>query len=282
MLSNQTLELIKRIDHAKGLIDKHRPLSKSIVNRLHEQMVVEWTYNSNAIEGNTLTLRETQLVLQEGLTVKNKSLKEYLETINHKAAIDFVEELASMSAKISERNIREIHSLVLKEIDSEYSGKYRDLKVRITGSNHTPPDSLLVKEQMKNFVKKKINSSEHPIVEAAIAHFELVHINPFVDGNGRTARLLMNLVLIKNGYFPAIILKNDRMKYYNVLEKAHKGNINDFVFFMARSLERTIYLYFEAIPKIKDSFITLKEAAEIGRALRLFKCYGPKREYSSI
>jgi Fic family protein len=263
MISNQTLKLIKRIDHAKALIDKHRPLSKSIVNRLHEQMVVEWTYNSNAIEGNTLTLKETRLVLQEGLTVKNKSLQEYLETINHKSAIDFVEELASVKGKITERNIREIHSLVLKEIDSEYGGRYRDLNVRITGSNYTPPDSLIVKDQMKIFVRQKLNSKEHPIVEAATAHFELVHIHPFVDGNGRTARLLMNLVLIKNGYFPAIILKNDRMKYYDVLEKAHKGNIEDFIFFMARSLERTIYLYFEAIPKIKDSFITLKEASEI-------------------
>lgn len=263
MISNQTLKLIDRIDHAKELIDKHRPLSKSIVNRLHEQMVVEWTYNSNAIEGNTLTLKETQLVLQEGLTVKNKSLQEYLETINHKSAIDFVEELARVDGKITERNVREIHSLVLKEIDSDYAGKYRDLNVRITGSSHTPPDSLLVKDQMKKFVRDKLNSNEHPIVEAANAHFEVVHIHPFVDGNGRTARLLMNLVLIKNGYFPAIILKNDRIKYYDVLEKAHKGNINDFIFFMARSLERTIYLYFEAIPKIKDSFITLKEASEM-------------------
>ena len=263
MISNQTLKLIERIDHAKALIDKHRPLSKSIVNRLHEQMVVEWTYNSNAIEGNTLTLKETQLVLQEGLTVKNKSLQEYLETINHKSAIDFVEELASVQGKITERNIREIHSLVIKEIDSEYAGKYRDLNERITGSNYSPPDSLLIKDQMRSFVRQKLNSKEHPIVEAAIAHFELVHIHPFVDGNGRTARLLMNLVLIKNGYFPAIILKNDRMKYYDVLEKAHKGKIDDFIFFMARSLERTIYLYFEAIPKIKDNFITLKEASEI-------------------
>jgi Fic family protein len=263
MISNQTLKLIERIDNAKALIDKHRPLSKSIVNRLHEQMVVEWTFNSNAIEGNTLTLRETQLVLKEGLTVKNKSLQEYLETINHKSAIDFVEELSSKKTKITERNIREIHSLVLKDIDSEYAGKYRDLNVRITGSNHTPPDSLLVEEQMKSFVKKKLNSKEHPIVEAAIAHFELVHIHPFVDGNGRAARLLMNLILIKNGYFPTIILKNDRMKYYDVLEKAHKGQINNFVFFMARSLERTIYLYLEAIPQIKDNFITLKQASEI-------------------
>lgn len=263
MLSNQTLKLIKRIDHAKSLIDKHRPLSKSIVNRLHEQMVIEWTYNSNAIEGNTLTLKETRLVLQEGITVKNKSLQEYLETINHKSAIEFVEELALSKSKITQRNIREIHNLVLKGIDSNYSGKYRDLNIRITGSSHTPPDSLKIKELMARFVDKKLNSKEHPIVEAAIAHFELVHIHPFVDGNGRTARLLMNLILIKKGYFPAIILKNDRQKYYDVLEKAHKGNINDFIFFMARSLERTIYLYFEAIPKIKENFITLKEASEI-------------------
>jgi Fic family protein len=265
MLTNQTRKLIERIDLAKALIDKHRPLSQSIINRLHEQMVVEWTFNSNAIEGNTLTLKETQLVLQEGITVKNKSLKEYLETINHKTAIDFIEDLAKNSGKISERNIREIHSLVLKDIDTDYAGRYRDINVRITGSAHRPPDFLLIKDKMTEFVQKILNSKMHSIVKAAMVHFELVHIHPFVDGNGRTARLLMNLVLIKNGYFPTIILKNDRMKYYNVLEKAHKGKTNEFVFFVARSLERSIYLYFEAIPKIKDHFISLKEASEISK-----------------
>jgi len=263
MKSDHLKKLLNRIDEAKNLIDQHRPLSKSIVKRLHEQMVLEWTFNSNAIEGNTLTLKETQLVLNEGITVRNKSLTEYLETINHKHAIEFVEEIAKKKNKITERNIREIHSLILKEIDTKYAGIYRDMNVRITGSNHTPPDALLLKELMTKFCKKTLNTKEHPVIEAAKAHFEFASIHPFVDGNGRTARLLMNLILIKKGYFPAIILKNDRMKYYQVLEKGHKGNVEDFIFFVGRSLERTIYLYFEAIPKIKSNFITLKEASKI-------------------
>jgi len=263
MLSDRTIKLLKRIDEAKALIDKYRPLSKSIVSRLREEMLIEWTYNSNGIEGNTLTLRETKLVLMEGITVRNKSLTEYLEAINHRDAIEFVEELAKSEHKITERNIREIHSLVLKEIDADYAGKYRDMNVRITGSTHSPPDAIKVKELIGKFVKKILNSKEHPVTEAALAHHGLVSIHPFVDGNGRTARLLMNLILIKNGYFPAVILKNDRLKYYDVLEKAHKGKIDDFIFFVARSLERSIYLYFEAIPKLKDSLITLKEASEM-------------------
>ena len=263
MISNRTKSLIKRVDDAKQLIDEHRPLSKSIVNRLHEQMVLEWTYNSNAIEGNTLTLKETKLVLQDGLTVRNKSLREYLEAVNHKEAIEFVEELADKKKRIIERNIREVHSLVLKEIDKDYAGRYRDIQVRISGSDHQPPDPLQVNNLMNTFAKKRLNTKGHPIVEAALAHFELVSIHPFVDGNGRTARLLMNLILIKNGYFPAVILKNDRMKYYDVLEKGHKGKVDDFIFFIGRSLERTIYLYLEAIPQIKESFITLKEASKL-------------------
>ena len=263
MLSNRTLLLIKRIDEAKQLIDKHRPISKSIVHRLHEQMILEWTYNSNAIEGNTLTLKETKLVLQDGLTVRNKPLREYLEAINHKDAIEFVEELAAGNKRVSERNIREIHSLVLKEIDKDYAGRYRDIQVRISGSSHQLPEPLIVNDLMISFAQKRLNTKDHPIVEAAFAHFELVSIHPFVDGNGRTARLLMNLILIKNGYFPAVILKNDRMKYYDVLEKAHKGKVDDFIFFIGRSLERTVYLYLEAIPNIKESFISLKEASKL-------------------
>jgi len=263
MESNHLEILLNRIDEAKRLIDQNRPLPNSILKRLHEQMIIEWTYNSNAIEGNTLTLKETKLVLEEGITVRNKPLKEYLEAINHKNAIEFIEELAKHENRITERNIREIHSLILKEIDPEYAGIYRDINVRITGSKHTPPDFLKVKELMQKFCRKKLNTKEHPIIEAALAHFELVSIHPFVDGNGRTARLLMNLILIKRGYFPAIILKNDRLKYYDVLEKAHQGKIEDFIFFVGRSLERTIYLYFEAMPKIKTNFITLKEASEL-------------------
>lgn len=263
MLSDHARKLLSRIDEGKKLIDKHRPLAPSILSRLHEQLVIDWTYNSNGIEGNTLTLRETMLVLQEGLTIGRKSLVEHLEAINHKAAIIFVEELATGKTATTERTIREIHSLILKDIDPHYAGRYRDIQVRISGSSHTPPSPLQVPELMANFFNKLPNvTKEHPVCRAAHAHFKLVKIHPFTDGNGRTARLLMNLLLIKAGYFPAIILKNDRLKYYSCLEKAQEDTLEDFIVFVARSLERTIYLYMEAIPNLTSTFLTLAEAAE--------------------
>jgi Fic family protein len=264
MLSNRTKKLLNRIDAAKELINKYRPLPASIVTRLKEEMIIDWTYNSNAIEGNTLSLRETQLVLETGITIGGKSLKEHLEAINHREAILFVEDLASKKTKITERNIKEIHSLILKEIDPKYAGRYRDIQVRISGSRHLPPEAVRIPELMERFSKKRLSSSkQHPVEQAALAHFDFVSIHPFVDGNGRTARLLMNLILLKYAYFPAVILKNDRKKYYNALEKGHKGDINDFIFLVGRALERTINIYFEAIPKIKAHFISLAEAAKI-------------------
>ena len=264
MVSDRINRLIQRIDEGKRVIDKYRPLPRVILSRLRKQLIIEWTYNSNAIEGNTLTLKETLLILEDGLTIGKKSLKEHLEAINHRDAICFVEELASKSQKITERNVREIHSLILKEIDSKYSGRYRDIQVRISGSAHTPPEPLLVQESMERFsMERLLDTEDHPVIQAAMAHFELVSIHPFVDGNGRTARLLMNLILIKNGYFPAIILKNDRKKYYDALEKGHRKNTDDFVFLVARAMERTIYLYFEAIPRIKSHFLSMAEASKI-------------------
>ncbi|MEA1900730.1 MAG: Fic family protein [Thermodesulfobacteriota bacterium] len=264
MLSDRINKLLDRIDFGKNIIDSHRPFPDVVLSRLHYNLTIEWTYNSNAIEGNTLTLKETLLVLEDGLTIGKKSLKEHLEAINHKEAIIFVEELASASHEITERNIKEIHSLILKEIDNDYAGRYRDIQVRISGSSRTPPDPLLVQELMERFaVTWLANQGKHPVIQAAMAHYELVSIHPFVDGNGRTARLLMNLILMKHGYFPAVILKNDRKKYYDTLEKGHQGKTDDFIFFVGRALERTINLYLEAIPYVKTSFLTLAEAARI-------------------
>ncbi len=264
MKSDRIHNLLARIDEGKKLIDKFRPLPHSVVSRLQKQFMLEWTFNSNAIEGNTLTLKETIIVLEEGLTIGSKSFKEHLEVINHKEAIAFVENLAQYSTKITEKNIREIHGLVLKEIDPKYTGRYRDIQVRITGATHVPPDPLQVPDAMQKFTKTRLSKSkEHPVVQAALAHLDLVGIHPFVDGNGRTSRLLMNLILMKHGYFPAIILKNDRKRYYNTLEGGHKGKTDDFIFFVGRALERTIYIYLEAIPKVKTSFISLAEAAKI-------------------
>jgi len=264
MLSDRTAKLLERLDEGKKLISQYRPLPASLVFRLHEQLVIDWTYNSNAIEGNTLTLKETKMVLEDGLTIGRKPLKDYFEAINHRDAIAFVEELAHEKSTITERNIKEIHSLILKEIDSHYAGIYRDIQVRISGSGHTPPDAVHLPQLMKKFAKEHLlNPEGHPVEQAALAHFDFVSIHPFVDGNGRTARLLMNLVLIKNGYFPAVILKNDRKKYYDALEKGYKEKVDDFVFLVGRALERTMYLYFEAIPKIKTHFITMAEAAKV-------------------
>lgn len=139
MLSDRINKLLDRIDFGKNIIDSHRPFPDVVLSRLRHNLIIEWTYNSNAIEGNTLTLKETLLVLEDGLTIGKKSLKEHLEAINHKKAIIFVEELASASHEITERNIKEIHSLILKEIDNDYAGRYRDIQVRISGSSHTPP-----------------------------------------------------------------------------------------------------------------------------------------------
>lgn len=264
MLSDHVRKILARVDAGKQLIDRHRPLPPAILSRLRGELIVDWTYNSNGIEGNTLTINETMLVLQDGLTIGRKSLKEHLEAINHRDAIEFVENLAARSGAITERNVREIHGLVLKQIDNEYSGRYRDIQVRITGSSHTPPSHLQLDTLMDKFAGERlVRNQEHPVVRAALAHFGLVDIHPFVDGNGRTARLLMNLILIKEGYFPAVILKNDRQKYYRTLEKAHKGQLDDFIVLVARALERTIFLYLEAIPTIASGLLTMAEAAEI-------------------
>jgi cell filamentation protein, protein adenylyltransferase len=263
MLSDRARKILDRIDVGKKLIDRHRPLPPSVLQRLHENLVIDWTYNSNAIEGNTLSINETRLVLQDGLTIGRKSVIEHLEAINHRDAIRFIETLARSPEPISERNIREIHAIVLKEIDPKYAGRYRDIQVRIAGSAHTPPDPLHLDRRVKKFVAEHVTlSGEHPVYRAAHAHFSLVEIHPFVDGNGRTARLLMNLILVKAGYFPAVILKNDRKKYYDSLERARRGNVDDFVILVARALERTLNLYFEAIPDLASNFLTLAEAAE--------------------
>jgi Fic family protein len=264
MISDRMNKLLQRIDEGKKVIDIYRPIPPAVLTRLRKQLIIEWTYNSNAIEGNTLSLKETQLVLEEGLTIGKKSLKEHLEAINHKDAIQFVEKLASSSQKITERNLREIHSLILKEIDQKYAGKYRDILVRITGSAHTPPEPIKISGLMQSFAKKQLaKNTGHPVIQAALAHFELVSIHPFVDGNGRTARLLMNLILIKNGYLPAVILKNDRKKYYDALERANAGKTDDFIFLVGRAMERTMNLYFEALPDVASKFLTMAEASKI-------------------
>lgn len=264
--------LFKRIKEKKKSLDSLRPFPPQALKKLKEQFAIEMTYHSNAIEGNTLTMRETQLIIQDGLTVAGKSLREHLEVINHKEAIDFLENLATKrEAIITENLIRQIHFLVLTKINEKEAGKYRSVRVRITGTNYVPPQAFEVAILMKDFVKwlKKNWRKINPIELSALAHFKLVHIHPFIDGNGRTARLLMNFILIQKGYPPAVILKTDRKKYYQVLDQAHKGNLAPLVNFVARSVERSLNLYLQAFERKttkkeakNKQFISLAEAAK--------------------
>lgn len=254
--------LYQRILDKKKKLSSLRPFPKAALKRLKERIVLEWTYNSDAIEGNSLTLKETKLVLEDGLTIKGKSLKEHLEAINHKDAIEFVEKLVNKKAKIDILAIRQIHALILTKIDNKEAGKYRNTSVRISGSNYKPPESISVPHLMADFNKwLQSKKSQVNIIEyAALAHFKLVHIHPFVDGNGRTARLLTNLILMKHGFPPVVILKLDRKRYYDCLEKGHKENLGDFVNFIARSVECSLAIWIEAMQPTKEQKLGQKYA----------------------
>ncbi len=218
------------VDKLKEMLDKKRPLSKETIKSLKESVNLEWTYNSNGIEGNTLTLRETQVVL-EGITVGGKSIKEHLEAINHEKAILYLDEIVKDENPITEWHIKNIHQLILKDIDNENAGRYRKENVTIKGAIHIPPDYLKIPELMEKLILTYNTwSGYHPIIRASLLHGELVKIHPFIDGNGRTSRLLMNLDLMNSGYNPVIIKKESRLKYYEALDKAHTtGNYTDFV-----------------------------------------------------
>ncbi|MFQ5812385.1 MAG: Fic family protein [Anaerolineae bacterium] len=241
-------EILARLDEKKAQLDVARPLPPGIVAKLKEHFDVEWTYHSNAIEGSTLTLAETRLVLLDGLTVGGKSLREHLEAINHKHAIDFVEALAAKVEPVTEHNIRQIHALILRTIDDENAGAYRRAQVYITGSTYVPPAGIQVPSLMQELVTW-INSAEaaglHPVERGARAHFRLVHVHPFVDGNGRTARLLMNLILVREGYPPAVIRHERRPEYYDTLDRAHEGDTNPFLALVAEEVERSLDIWLD-------------------------------------
>lgn len=210
------------IDSLKEAINRYRPFSKSLANSLHEKLIVEWTYNTNAIEGNTLTLSETKVVL-EGITIGGKSMVEHLETINHREAILFVEDLISNKESLSEWNIKNIHALILREIDNLNAGKYRTENVVISGAKHLPPKHYEVSYLMQKLISEYQNDWQkyHPVIRATLLHGEFVKIHPFIDGNGRTSRLLLNFELMRNGYTPIIIKNENRSKYYDVIDLAH-------------------------------------------------------------
>lgn len=237
------------VDALKQKLDSFRPLRKEIVDNLHENLVLQWTYNSNAIEGNTLTIKETKVAL-EGITIGGKTLREHFEVINHSEAITFVEELVGNDAPLSEWDIKSVHQLILKNIDDSNAGKYRDLNVTISGADHIPPDALHVAGEMAAFIEwyKDTAVNMHPVERAARVHADFVKIHPFVDGNGRTARLLTNLELMKSG-FPAMVLPVEkRLDYYIALDTAHTtGDYSLFLQLMLDVCAKSFAPYWRAL-----------------------------------
>ena len=218
--------MLKEVDVQKEQLSALRPLPEEALKKIQDALDIEYTYESNRIEGNTLTLQETALVVNEGVTISGKSMREHLEAINHAEAISYIKDIAKQDIEISERTIKEIHALILHGIDRENVGRYRTVPVMISGSTHMPPQPYLVEKQMEDFIlrfKQMEKEKIHPVLIAAYLHDELVRIHPFIDGNGRTSRLLMNLYLLRHGYV-IITLKgsNDaKVNYYKALEKSH-------------------------------------------------------------
>ncbi|MGI6766284.1 MAG: Fic family protein [Lentihominibacter sp.] len=214
-----TESLLNRIDRKKNELSSRRPLTEGELERLKEEFTVEFTYNSNAIEGNTLTLRETDLVLR-GLTIDRKPLKDHIEAVGHKEAFDYTNELVKGKVPLSESIIKKIHYLVLADKKDD-RGVYRKVPVRIMGAQHEPVQPYLIIPKMEQLLHEYTESSEHIVTKLAIFHIEFEAIHPFIDGNGRTGRLLVNLELMKAGFPPIDIKYTDRLTYYKAFDDYH-------------------------------------------------------------
>lgn len=247
---------LKLLTNKKQKLDAFRPLPLELVKNLEEWFKIELTYTSNAIEGNTLTRAETALVVEKGITIQGKSLKEHLEATNHVEALDYIKHLVSRKRQyLGESDILEIHKMILQKIEENHAGRYRTQHARLTGSETVLPNSVKVPDLMKVFTDWLTGDNlDHPAKIAADAHFKLVSIHPFSDGNGRTSRLLMNLLLMQERYPPAIIRKEDRLEYVNVLEKGQVGNdISDFYNLIYEAVDRSLDIYLEALQPERES-----------------------------
>lgn len=265
----------KKLTEKKKKLDKHRPLDVALVKNLEEWFRIELTYTSNAIEGNTLSRAETALVVEKGLTIGGKSITEHLEATNHAAALDFIkEQIKRKPSDLRERDILRIHKIILDRIDKENAGIYRRVPVRISGSAAVLPNPRKVQDLMDEFFHwLRKEEKMHAVELAAEAHYRFVTIHPFIDGNGRTARLLMNMILMMKGYPPAIIRKNDRLAYIKSLEKPHLVNgegdsKNDYFKLVTAAVDRSLEIYLKAIER-KDAKLESEKLLKIGEFAKM-------------
>lgn len=240
----------ERLYDKMAVLRRSRPLPNIALQKIKEALSVEWTYNSNSIEGNTLTLQETQMVLQEGITVKGKSLREHFEAKNHEKAIHFLFSIVEDDYELRAIDILSLHSLVLNLIEEDFAGRIRNGGVRIVGANFIPPNANKVSDLLDELIdfitKNPLNLNDLEL--ATIFHHKFVWIHPFFDGNGRTVRLAMNLLLMRKGFPPAIILANDRKKYYDALNQANNGNYQKLMLLMCQAQERSLNIYLSSLP----------------------------------
>ena len=245
--------LLQQTDTLKQRLQAARPLDAEALKKIQASFEMEYTFESNRIEGNTLTLQETALVVSEGVTIGGKSMREHLEAINHAQAIEFIKDIARAGIEITERTIREIHAIILHGINKEQAGRYRSVPVMIVGSRHIPPQPYLIEPQTETFIaayKAMETAGTHPVIVAAYLHDELVKIHPFIDGNGRTSRLLMNLYLISKSY-TITTLKGDneaKQAYYTALETSHAdNNAGPFRLLVAAAVKNSLETYLQIV-----------------------------------
>ncbi len=247
--------ILKEINRKKILLDSYRPLPKTILDNLEEWFRVELTYTSNAIEGNTLTRQETALIIEKGITVEGKSIQEHLEAINHAEAFSYIQALSEDKKReeLTLQDILDIHRIILKKINDTDAGRLRNTSARISASTTVLPNPIKVPELMEESIKWVQTTTENPVKVAIDAHYKLVTIHPFVDGNGRTARLLMNFIFMQAGFPPAIIKKEERNRYLTVLESAQtKGNQDAYYELMHDAINRSLDLYLETVQSNKE------------------------------
>jgi len=232
-------EIFQEIDALQKEINSYRPFSTDLLKQIQEYYKIGLTYSSNALEGNTLTESETKIVLEEGITVGGKPLKDHFEAVGHGEAYDFLHTLIKHKT-VEEKEIQKLHYLFYFRIDETHAGKYRTNKAVITGSKYPLPKPSEIPSLMKSLISHidMLRTKYHPIKAAALAHKECVFIHPFIDGNGRTARLLMNLLLLQEGYTIAIIPPILRREYIDALEEAHTDD-QAFITFIARMVRET-------------------------------------------
>lgn len=268
--------LERRLSEKHAELDRYRPLPPQVVERLHGDLRIEVTYHSNAIEGNTLTLRETQLVIEHGMTVGGHPLRDYLEATNHADAFDTIAQLADHHAPITTQLICDVHQQTMHD-SLRNAGQWRTMPVHIRGTSFTPPPAAEVPDLMDTWVAwvNTPHPDYHPVVAAAIAHHGFEAIHPFEDGNGRIGRLLLNLLLLRAGYPPALVLREWRSGYMLALDAANGGEYRPLCNLIGRAVEQVLDRYLE----------TCVELASDARAMRLdelAKETGESAEYLSL